>query len=52
MAMWKVVVAPAENLEIWPICVDRGIVVIGWPQHRRDWDGNPNVQRFRDEMRL
>jgi len=45
MTMWKVTIAPSENLAgAWHTFHMQNLVCIGWP--RRQWDHNDNVIRF------
>jgi hypothetical protein len=49
MTMWKVTVAPDENLDAWQTYVQQGIIAIGWPERR--YDSESQVVRFRQISR-
>ncbi len=45
MTMWRVTVAPIENLNAWKSFVNQGIIGIGWPS--REFETDQSVVQFK-----
>lgn len=50
--MWKITVAPVEDVNAWESFREQGIIGIGWCGHGPGYDSNPAVVAFRDEIRV